>query len=108
MRRFLKIGCVSMVCAAALFAGLAFFALRHSLPPMPKLAGKIERGTLEQGGRRRTWIAYVPSKPAAHPALLIALHGSSKQGKTTILRNTCTDANALVYSSLCPHGPCTP
>ena len=71
---------------AAAFAGLAFWALRHSLPPMPELAGKIERGALEHGGRTRTWIAYLPAKPAAHPALVIALHasmGSGQQARAT-------------------------
>lgn len=81
MRRYLKIVFLSIVSAAGLFAGLAFLALRHSLPPMPKLAGKIERGALEHGGRRRTWIAYLPPKPAAHPALLIALHSSMGTGE---------------------------
>lgn len=81
MRRYLKIVFLSIVSAAGLFAGLAFLALRHSLPPMPKLAGKIERGALEHGGRRRTWIAYFPPEPTAHPALLIALHSSMGTGE---------------------------
>jgi polyhydroxybutyrate depolymerase len=47
---------------------------------MPKLPGTIERGALEHGGRVRTWMAYVPAQPAAHPALVIALHGSMGSG----------------------------
>jgi polyhydroxybutyrate depolymerase len=35
---------------------------------------------LEHGGRRRIWIAYLPSQPAARPALLVALHGSMGTG----------------------------
>lgn len=66
---------------AAVFAGLACWALRHSLPPTPELAGKIERGALEHGGRTRTWIAYLPAKPAARPALVIALHGAMGSGQ---------------------------
>ncbi|HXT52629.1 MAG TPA: PHB depolymerase family esterase [Thermoanaerobaculia bacterium] len=81
MRRYLKIVSLSMVSAAGLAAGLAFLGLRQSLPPMPKLLGKIERGALEHGGRRRTWIAYLPPKPAAHPAVLIALHSSIGSGE---------------------------
>ena len=76
MRGCLKTAFLSIALAAAAFAGLAFWALRSSLPPMPKLPGKIERGALEHGGRVRTWIAYLPAKPAAHPALVIALHPS--------------------------------
>jgi polyhydroxybutyrate depolymerase len=48
---------------------------------MPMLAGKIERGSLQQGGRTRSWIAYLPAKPAAHPALVIALHSSMGTGE---------------------------
>jgi polyhydroxybutyrate depolymerase len=76
MRRFLKTAALSIALAAAVLAGLAFWALRHSSPPMPKLSGNIERGALEHGGRMRTWIAYLPAKPGARPALVIALHGS--------------------------------
>src|SRR2546426_161891 len=76
MRGRLKTAFLSIALAAAAFAGLAFWAMRNSSPPMPKLAGTIERGALEHGGRMRTWIAYVPAKPAAHPALVIALHSS--------------------------------
>lgn len=80
MRRRLKITFLSIAIAAAVFAGLAFWALQHSFPPMPKLSGKIEHGALEHGGRMRTWIAYLPAKPATHPALVIALHGSMGTG----------------------------
>jgi hypothetical protein len=46
MRGFLKIASLSIALAAAVFAGLAFWASRHSYPPMPELAGKIEHGAL--------------------------------------------------------------
>jgi len=80
MRRFLKIASWSIALAAAAFAAFAFWASRHSYPPMPELAGKIEHGALEHGGRARTWIAYLPAKPATHPALVIALHSSMSTG----------------------------
>jgi polyhydroxybutyrate depolymerase len=54
----------------------ALLAFRHTFPKEPKLPGKIERGELEHGGRTRTWITYVPSKPHPPPALVIALHSS--------------------------------
>lgn len=73
-------GCLKTVLwialAAILLTGLALWALWSSRPPMPTLPGKIERGALEHGGRTRTWIAYVPANPAAHPALVIVLHPS--------------------------------
>jgi polyhydroxybutyrate depolymerase len=81
IRRFLKIAFLSIATAAAVFAGLAFWALRRSDPPMPKLPGTIERGALEHGGRRRTWIAYLPARAATHPTLVIALHSSMGTGE---------------------------
>jgi hypothetical protein len=74
MRGCLKIAFLAIAIAAAVFAGVAVWASRHSFPPMPTLHGKIERGVLEHGGRMRTWIAFLPAKPATHPALVIALH----------------------------------
>jgi polyhydroxybutyrate depolymerase len=76
MRRFLKIALLSVVLLAALIAGFAFLALRQSFPPLPAMSGNTERGTLDQGGRTRSWIAYVPAKPAPRPALVVVLHGS--------------------------------
>ena len=76
MRRFFKIAVLAIVLPLVVFAGLALWALRHQLPPEPQLPGKVERGALDHGGRRRTWIAYVPTKLQAHPALVIALHAS--------------------------------
>jgi polyhydroxybutyrate depolymerase len=76
MRRFLKRAFAAILVAAAVFLGLAVWAVRASYPPMPALAGTIERGTLEHGGRTRSWIAYVPAAPAKSPALVIALHPS--------------------------------
>jgi polyhydroxybutyrate depolymerase len=59
-----------------LFTGAVLLAFRHTFPPEPRLPGKVESGELQHGGRIRTWITYVPSKPAAHPSLVIALHSS--------------------------------
>ena len=76
MRKWLKLAALAIVVPLVVFAGLAFWALRHELPPKPQLPGKVERGALQHGGRTRTWIAYVPVKRQAHPALVIVLHAS--------------------------------
>ena len=81
MRKRLKIAASTIVVLLVAFAGLASWGLRHELPPKPQLPGKVERGALEHGGRTRTWIAYVPAKPQAHPALVIVLHGSMGTGE---------------------------
>jgi polyhydroxybutyrate depolymerase len=81
LRGRLKIACLSTPLVAVALVGLAVWAMRNSRPPMPKLAGHIERGALEHGGRTRTWIAYLPPRPAAHPALLLVLHASMGTGE---------------------------
>ncbi|MDB6163595.1 MAG: lpqC [Xanthomonadaceae bacterium] len=81
MRRWLTRALSGAALAVVTFAGLAFWALQHSFPPMPTLSGRIEHATLEQGGRVRSWIAYVPARTAAHPALVFVLHGSMGSGQ---------------------------
>ena len=76
MRGCLKLASLAIVLLLIGVAGFAIWGLRSKLPGEPRLPGKLERGALEHGGRMRTWIAYVPAKLQAHPALVIALHGS--------------------------------
>jgi polyhydroxybutyrate depolymerase len=67
------------------FAAFLAWALPGEHPSPPPLAGKLESGSLDHGGRARTWLAYVPPKPAPSPALVIVLHGSmgtSQQART--------------------------
>ena len=80
MRRIPEDRFLSIALAAAASRGSRVLGIAAFLPPMPKLAGKIEHGALEHGGRTRTWIAYLPAKPAARPALVIALHGVDGHG----------------------------
>jgi polyhydroxybutyrate depolymerase len=82
MRRYLKMACLGIVLTFILLAGLVFSAFRHTFPGEPKLPGKLEYGSLEQGSRIRTWIAYVPSKPQAQPPLVIVLHSSMGTAKS--------------------------
>jgi polyhydroxybutyrate depolymerase len=64
---------------AALLLALALFAawgLRFRRAPEPALAGQLVSGSLEHGGRTRTWHAYLPSQRVPSPALVFVLHGS--------------------------------
>ena len=82
--RALQIAAIVIGVSAVGVAGLAYWALRQSLPPMPVLAGQFERGTLTQGGRTRSWHTYVPATRAQSPALVIVLHssmGSARQAR---------------------------
>jgi polyhydroxybutyrate depolymerase len=75
-RKWLRIIGLVIVVVPVVSAGLAFWALRAKMPDEPRLPGRIEHGSLEQGGRSRTWIVYLPAKMRPHPAIVIALHGS--------------------------------
>jgi polyhydroxybutyrate depolymerase len=86
MRRVLTIAFALIGMSAAGVSGLAYWALRHSYPPMPRLAAQIEQGTMQHDGRTRSWLAYVPAKRAPSPPLVIALHssmGSAPQARET-------------------------
>ena len=66
--------------AAAVVLGLALFAawgLRFRRAPEPTLPGSLVAGSLDHGGRTRTWHAYLPAQRAAAPALVFVLHGSN-------------------------------
>lgn len=80
MRRILKIAFATLGVVVALLTGLAVWALGHSYPPKPVLAGQIEPGTLQHDGRARSWITYLPANREAAPALVVALHSSMGSG----------------------------
>ena len=78
MRRGLRIAGLSILVVDVVTAGLAFWALSAKMPVEPSLPGKLERGSLEHGGRARTWLAYVPARLQPHPGIVLALHGSMR------------------------------
>ena len=55
---------------------LAAWGLRLRRVPEPALSGLLAAGSLEHGGRMRSWHAYLPAQRAAAPALVFVLHGS--------------------------------
>ena len=60
----------------------------------PVLAGHIEQGSLLHGGRRRSWLAYIPASTPADPSLVLILHGSLGDGKS-MLETTWHEFNIL-------------
>jgi polyhydroxybutyrate depolymerase len=73
MRRRIALAFGLFVLALAL---LAAWGLRFRRVPEPALPGALVAGTLQHGGRTRTWHAYLPAQRAAAPALVFVLHGS--------------------------------
>ena len=72
---------------ALLVLGLASFLLakRWYLHPdtmePPRLAGRMEAGSLEHDGLVRTWRAYIPALREGPPPLVLVLHGSRGDGQ---------------------------
>lgn len=81
MRRAVTTALVTLGLAALVVAAVAVWGLRHSYPPRPVLAGQIERGARQLGGRARSWIVYVPTRRAPSPALVVVLHSSMGTGQ---------------------------
>jgi len=73
MMRRLGLALALFVLALALFGA---WGLRFRRAPEPVLPGTLAAGSLEHGGRTRTWHAYLPARKAAAPALVFVLHGS--------------------------------
>jgi polyhydroxybutyrate depolymerase len=81
LRKLFTIVLASLAPLIVVFAALAFWALQHTSPPEPELAGRIEPGELQHDGRLRTWIAYLPAQLAPRTALVIVLHASMGSGQ---------------------------
>jgi polyhydroxybutyrate depolymerase len=77
MMRRIALALGVLVLALAAFAA---WGLRFRRVPEPALAGELVAGSLEHGGRTRTWHAYLPAQRAAAPALVFVLHGSGGDG----------------------------
>jgi len=76
MRRVLRFF-VWLVAGLAV-TGAAFFGyfVYAPDPAMPQLTGRLAEGSIESGGRVRTYLTYVPQGVAPGAPLVIAMHGS--------------------------------
>src|SRR3954466_11279020 len=63
-------------------AGFAYYELGYSPSfPEPELSAEPVKGTVQVGGRERSYVAFVPAKLAKGAPLLLVLHGSYLDGK---------------------------
>lgn len=81
MRNAARLALALLVGALVAAAGFWWWFLHTPAVPMPVLAGEFERGSLDEGGRPRTYGVYLPPR-RAHPApLVFVLHGSFGTGE---------------------------
>jgi polyhydroxybutyrate depolymerase len=67
---------VVVVLGGALFGYFVY----SPAPPVPRLSGRLTAGTIEVGGRRRTYLTYVPQGLTKGAPLVVAMHGSGGNG----------------------------
>lgn len=77
VRRILRFFLWSLLVVAALGAALVYF-LYTPTSPIPQLSGTLTRGSIDVGGRRRTYTTYVPRGLTKGAPLLLAMHGSGE------------------------------
>lgn len=63
-----------------LLLAVGVYEFRFPRVAMPELSGTLHRGTLQVGGRDRSFCFYLPRSVERHPALLLVLHGSTMDG----------------------------
>jgi polyhydroxybutyrate depolymerase len=80
MKRALRLSFGALIVVVALLGALIYYFVYWPAPEVPRLSGKLAKGTLEVGGRKRTYLAYVPQglKPGA--PLVVVMHGSGENG----------------------------
>jgi polyhydroxybutyrate depolymerase len=71
---------VLFLIVAALGAAAYGYYWHSPAPQVPPLSEAIQAGTVPVGGRKRSYLAYVPAKMPLGSALVIVLHGSGMDG----------------------------
>jgi polyhydroxybutyrate depolymerase len=78
--RVLLYGSIVVVAlVGVLFGALVYFAYTPA-PEAPQLSGALTHGAVEVGGRKRTYLLYLPRELAKGAPLVVAMHGSGENG----------------------------
>jgi polyhydroxybutyrate depolymerase len=80
MKRALRRSLWGLIVVAVLFAALLGYFLYWPAAEVPRLSGELTRGTLEVGGWKRTYLAYVPRELKKGAPLVVVMHGSGENG----------------------------
>jgi polyhydroxybutyrate depolymerase len=79
MRTTLRFFLWGLIVVVVLGGALGYFVYAPA-PEVPTLSGKLTKGTIEVGGRKRTFLTYVPQGLAKGAPLVVAMHGSGENG----------------------------
>lgn len=78
MRRVLRFLLRGLIVVVALGGALFGYFVYSRAPEVPRLSGKLTDGTIEVGGRKRTYLTYVPQGLAKGAPLVVVMHGSGQ------------------------------
>jgi polyhydroxybutyrate depolymerase len=84
--RFFLWGVGVVVGLGAVLGALFGYFVYSPAPEVPRLSGKLTRGSIEVGGLRRTYLTYVPRGLAKGTPLVVVMHGSGENGARTRTR----------------------
>ena len=78
MRRVLRFFLWGLVVVVALGGALFGYFVYSPAPEVPRLSGKLTKGTIGVGGLERTYLTYVPQGLARGAPLVVVMHGSGQ------------------------------
>jgi len=80
VRRILRFVLWSAVALVLVAGSLLVYFLYSPAPELPRLSGKLTRWSIVAGGRKRTYLTYVPHGLARGVPLVVVMHGSGQSG----------------------------
>ena len=81
--RFLRFFLWGLIVVVALASALFGYFVYSPAPEVPRLSGTLTNGTIEVGGRTRTYLTYVPAGLTKGAPLVVVMHGSGQNGAQT-------------------------
>jgi polyhydroxybutyrate depolymerase len=81
--RFLRFFLWGLIVVVALGGVLFGYFVYSPAPEVPRLSGTLAQGTIEAGGRTRTYLTYVPLGLTKGAPLVVVMHGSGQNGAQT-------------------------
>jgi polyhydroxybutyrate depolymerase len=78
--RFLRFFLWGLIVIVALSGALFGYLVYSPGPEVPRLSGTLTHGTIEVGGRTRTYLSYVPLGLTKGTPLVVVMHGSGQNG----------------------------
>lgn len=80
MRRALRFFLWGLIVVVALAGALFVYFVYTPAPEVPRLSGKLSKGTVAVGGLTRTYLTYVPQGLRKGAPLVVVMHGSGQSG----------------------------